>query len=259
MYDVIIIGAGMAGLTAAIYAKRAGRSVLVLESQMRGGQIVTSAKVTNWPGLPDISGAELMKTVSRQVSDLGVETRYEKVISVVKNNKMGFVVKTDEGEYAGSALIIATGTEPKKLPEKQAAEAEGKPILYCATCDGALYAGKPVAVVGGGNTAKHEVSYLSKIASKVHPVHRNDVIPKEVAAVFVAIGRAPRTDFLKGLVELDKDGYIAAGEDCHTSLEGVFAAGDCRTKLLRQLVTAASDGAMAASEATSYISQWENK
>lgn len=256
MYDIIIIGAGMAGLTAAIYAARAGRSVLVLESQVCGGQIVASAGIVNWPGLPGISGADLMNKICHQAGDLGAEIRYENVISVAEASSdtgARFKVVTDDREYSCGALIIATGTEPRKLSEKQTLEAGERPILYCATCDGALYAGKPVVVVGSGNTAKHEIAYLSKIASRVYQIHHDEPIPKEAEAVFVAIGRVPKTEMFRSLVKLDENGYVVAGEDCHTSLDGVFAAGDCRTKNLRQLVTAAADGAMAASEAGKFL------
>ena len=255
-YDVIIVGAGMAGMTAAIYAARAGRSVLVLESRAIGGQIMTSERVANWPGLPDVSGAELMDKIYHQVNNLGVEVRYESVETVADDGNgvaARFRVKTDEDEYLCGAVIIATGTEPRKLSEKQARDAGARPISYCATCDGALYAGKPVVVVGSGNTAKHEIAYLERIASKVYHIHHDDPIPEEAEAVFVAIGRVPKTEMFRDLVELDKDGYIVAGEDCHTSRAGIFVAGDCRTKSLRQLVTAAADGAMAATEAGKFL------
>ena len=254
-YDVIIIGAGIAGMTAAIYVKRAGKTVLILEGKMHGGQIVTSSNVSNWPGLPGISGAELMDKIYHQVNNLDVKVEYEKVEEIIKTDNddenKRFLVKTDDNEYSCGAIILATGTEPRKLSEKQAKDAGERPISYCATCDGALYKGKPVVVVGSGNTAKHEMAYLENIASKVYHIHHDDPIPEDAEAVFVAIGRVPSTEFLKstGLVEMDENGYIVAGEDCHTSCPGIFVAGDCRTKNLRQLVTAAADGAMAASEA----------
>lgn len=256
MYDVIIVGAGMAGLTAAIYAARARQSVLVLERRIQGGQIVTSSKIANWPGEPGISGEELIKKIYNQARDLGVEIRYESVEKVTEGSdgkSARFKVATDESEYACGAVIIATGTEPRKLSEKQAREAGARPISYCATCDGAFYAGKPVVVVGSGNTAKHETEYLEKIASKVYHIHHDDPIPEDVEAVFVAIGRVPETEVFEGLVELDEAGYIVAGEDCHTSREGVFVAGDSRTKILHQLVTAAADGAVAATEAVKFL------
>ena len=232
-YDVIIVGAGMAGLTAAIYAKRAGKKVLVLESDVVGGQIMTSLRIDNWPAEPGISGPALMKKVETQVSDLGVEIEYEDIEKISQSDD-GFVVKTDENEYFARAIVIATGTEPRRLSEKQAKDAGERPISYCATCDGALYKGKPVVVVGSGNTAKHE-------------------IPEDAESVFVAIVRVPATELFKDLVELDKDGFVVAGEDCATSCPGVFVAGDCRTKSVRQLVTAAGDGATAGGAVAMYL------
>ncbi len=244
MVDVIIIGAGVAGMTAAIYAKRAGKSVLLFEKGAEGGQIVNSLKVENWPGEYGISGAELTRKISQHVKELGVKVSYEEVLSI-EHGKDGarFLVKTDEDEYSCDTIVLALGTEPRKLSEKQAKDAGKRPVSYCATCDGALYKDKPVVVVGSGNTAKHEMKYLENIASKVYHIHHDDPIPKDAEAVFVAIGRVPNTEFLKGFVELDSNGYIKAGEDCKTSVPGVFAVGDCRTKGTRQLVTAAADGA----------------
>ena len=256
-YDVIIIGAGIAGMTAAIYVKRANKTVLVLEEKMYGGQIVNTFGIENWPAEPGISGAELSQKIYHQVNNLGVEINYEKVLSVDEIEKNGhkkeFLVKTDDSEYSCGAIIIATGTEPRKLSEKQMKDVGERPISYCATCDGTLYKDKPVVVVGSGNTAKHEIKYLENIASKVYHIHHDDPVPEDAVAVFVAIGRVPNTRIFSKLVELNRDGYIVAEEDCHTSCRGVFVAGDCRTKDLRQLVTAAADGAVAASEAIKYL------
>ena len=252
MYDVIIIGAGMAGLTAGIYVTRAGRSALVLESGVIGGQIVTAPSLENWPGNYKLSGADLMQKIYEQATELGVEVEFEEVVKVEKKNGK-FVVKTDDEEYTASAVIIATGTVPRKLSEKQTKDAGERAISYCATCDGALYKGKPVVVVGSGNTAKQEMAYLKNIASKVYHIHHDDPIPKDAEAVFVAIGRIPSTEPFADLVELDKNGYIVAGEDCKTSCEGIFVAGDCRTKSTRQLVTAAGDAAVAVEAAIEYL------
>ena len=253
-YDVVILGAGMAGLTAGIYVSRAGKSVLVLESGAVGGQIVTAPSVENWPGSFRMSGADLMQGIKNQATELGVEIRYEEVIEVVKNDE-GFLVATDEEEYAALAVIVAIGTEPRKLSEKQANDAGKRAISYCATCDGALYKGKPVVVVGSGNTAKQEMAYLKNIASKVYHIHHDDPIPEDAEAVFVAIGRIPMTKMYTDLVDVDQDGFIIAGEDCVTSCPGVFVAGDCRTKSVRQLVTAAGDGAVAAEAAVHYLNK----
>lgn len=252
--DIIIIGAGMAGLTAAIYARRAGKSVLVLEGKIHGGQIINTLKVDNWPGDPGVSGPDLMNKIYHQVNNLGAEVEYDEVVSIQKTAENGeFLVKTEDEEYSSGAIILAVGTEPRKLSEKQTKEAGKRPISYCATCDGALYKGKPVVVVGSGNTAKYEIKYLEGICSKVYHIHHDDPIPDEAVAVFAAIGRVPNTEFLQDLVKLDKDGYIEAGEDCETSCSGIFVAGDCRTKETRQLVTAAADGAVAANAAVQYL------
>ncbi len=251
-YDIIIIGAGIAGMTAGIYVARAGKSALVLEAGAVGGQIVTALRVDNWPGDFGASGAELMDKIYHQMNNLGVKIAYEKVIKI---NDMGggFLVKTDEAEYKCGAVIIASGTEPRRLSEEQVKDAGERAISYCATCDGALYKDKPVVVIGSGNTAKHEIKYLEGIASKVYNIHHDEPIPEDAEAIFVAIGRVPNTEVFKGFVEMDGDGYIVAGEDCKTSRLGVFVAGDCRTKTTRQLVTAAGDGAVAAMNAVQYL------
>ena len=251
-YDILIIGAGMAGLTAAIYGVRASKSVLVLESKTAGGQILESRSVSNWPGSPEISGVDLMKEVEGQAKKMGAEIKYEEVSNVSASDG-GFLVFTEENEYKARAVIIATGTKPREMSEAQTADAGDRPISYCATCDGALYAGKPVVVVGHGNTAKYEIKYLENIASKVYNIHHDEPIPEDVEAVFVAIGRVPYTDFLRGFIELDSDGYVVADENCKTSVPGVFVAGDVRVKEVRQLVTAASDGAIAATSAINYL------
>lgn len=245
-YDVIIIGAGIAGLTSAIYTARAGKKTLVLEGKVYGGQIINTLSIENWPGDFKVSGVDLMNKVKNQATELGAEIELEEVEKVEKIEG-GFRVVTEDGEYTTGAVIVAVGAEPRKLSEKQAADAGKRAISYCATCDGALYKGKPVVVVGSGNSAKDEIEYLEGIASKVYHIHHDDPIPEDAEAVFVAIGRVPSTGFLKGLVDMDEKGYIVAGEDCKTSCPGIYAVGDCRTKTTRQLVTAAADGAIAAS------------
>ncbi|MBO4812660.1 FAD-dependent oxidoreductase [Candidatus Saccharibacteria bacterium] len=251
-YDVIVIGAGMAGLTAAIYLKRAGKTVVVLESDVAGGQIISALTVDNWPGEPGISGADLMKKISNQAEELGITIRYEETLDITKSGN-GFIVTTDEGELSSRAIVVATGTEPRKLSKKQAEDAGERPISYCATCDGALYKDKAVVVVGSGNTAKHEIKYLEGICSKVYHIHHDDPIPEDAEAVFVAIGRVPATEIVADLVKLDSEGYIESGEDCVTSCPGIFAAGDCRTKAVRQLVTAAGDGAAVSKAVLEYL------
>ena len=267
MYDVVIIGGGMAGMTAAIYLRRAGKSVLVLESGACGGKIVSALKVENWPGYTSISGADLMKKVYEQAANLGVTFEYEEVMEVSESAEYDntsdadegvrklWAVKTDDDVYMAKAVIIATGTEPRKISEAQLKDAGGRPISYCATCDGALYKGKPVVVIGSGNTAKHEMKYLEGICSKVYHVHHDEPLPSEAEAIFVAIGRVPATGLFADLVDLDEEGYVVAGENCTTSCPGIFVAGDCRTKDVRQLVTAAGDGAVASAKAVNFLSR----
>ena len=252
--DIIIVGAGIAGMTAAIYATRAGKKVLVLESGVEGGQIVNTVNIENWPGDFRISGFELSRNIKAQAQSLGAQFDYARITSINKTSNYYTVTSEDDEVFTARAVILAVGTTPRKMSEKQTADAGARAISYCATCDGALYKGKPVVVVGSGNTAKHETAYLKNIASKVYHIHHDDPIPQDAVAVFVAIGRVPNTAFCNGLVDLDADGYIIAGEDCQTSAPGIFAAGDCRTKTLRQLVTAASDGATAATAALHYLS-----
>ena len=251
MYDCIVIGAGMAGLTAAIYLQRAGKKNLVLESKIHGGQIINTINIENWPGDFKVSGAELMQKIYQQAIDLGAKVEYEEVTEIIDGDEK--IIKTEDGEYKAKTIIIATGTEPRKMSDKQTKDAGKRAISYCATCDGALYKGRPVVVVGSGNTAKHEMKYLEGIASKVYHIHHDDPIPEDAEAVFVAIGRIPNTKIFEGIVDLDERGYIVSGEDCQTSAKGIFVAGDCRTKDVRQLVTAAGDGAIAAGAAIEYL------
>lgn len=242
----------MAGLTTAIYVCRANKTVLVLESKMYGGQIINAIDIENWPGDFRVSGAELMKKIYQQALELGVEIEYEEVQKIEDRGETK-VVMTDETDYEARAVVIAVGTEPRKLSEKQTKDAGKRAISYCATCDGALYRGQPVVVVGSGNTAKHEISYLENIASKVYQIHHDDPIPEDAKAVFVAIGHVPATRAFKEIVDLDEKGYVIASEDCVTSCPGVFVAGDCRTKGVRQLVTAAADGAAAVEAVIKYL------
>ena len=252
-YDVVIVGGGIAGLTAAIYAARAGKSTLVLEEKICGGQIINSVNIENWPGALGISGTELILNTQKQAQELGATIEFE---SVEKIEKLGasdgattkgarFKITTDDSVYTAKNVIIAVGAEPRKLSAEQMQKVGKRPVSYCATCDGALYKGKPVVVVGSGKSAEAEIKHLEGIASKVYHIHHDDDIPEDAAIVFVAIGRVPSTDFLNGIVELDEKGYIVAGEDCKTSCEGIYAIGDCRTKAVRQLVTAAGDAAVA--------------
>lgn len=298
MYDVVIIGAGPAGLTAAIYTRRAAKKVLVLEAKVYGGQIVNTLDIENYPAEEHISGYDFATKLYNQAKNLGAEIVFEKVISIEANGKQKKVITTDNVYEAGS-VIIATGSENKKLGLPNEDQLIGKGISYCATCDGAFYKNKKVAVVGGGNTALEDALYLADVAEKVYLIHRrsefrgedstvsrlkgkeniqfvlNSNVTKlnagnklesievastdgkvraiEIDGLFVAIGRIPESKAFANLIKLDDAGYIEADEKCHTNVDGIFVAGDSRTKDVRQLVTAVSDGAIAATEAVKYI------
>ena len=299
MFDLIIVGAGTAGLSAAIYGVRAGKSVLVLEGAAYGGQIINTPEIENYPGIKKISGFEFATNLYNQAKELGAEIRFEKVLSVQEKNGYKIVVTKDK-EYEAKAVILATGAKNRNLGIEKEQELVGKGVSYCATCDGMFYRGKVVAVNGGGNTAVEDATFLSEYVEKVYVVHRRDsfradkaevdrlvarknvelvlnstikalesdasgltgilVVDKDgkerqiqVDGLFVAIGQAPDNEAFRNEVDLDSKGYISAGEDCSTKTEGIFTAGDCRTKAVRQLATAASDGAVAALAAVNYI------
>ena len=290
MNDIIVIGAGTAGLTCAIYGLRAGKNVLVFEEKMYGGQIVNTPSIENYPGYKNISGFEFANNLYEQAKALGMEYRNEQVIEI-KNESIKLVV-TEKGTYETKAVVIATGAKNRMLGLENESELMGKGISYCATCDGAFFKGREVAVVGGGNTALEDALFLSNYCSKVYIIHRRDefrgdkadvdklkikenvefilnstveellgenrlegirvrnsadnkITEFNVAGVFIAIGQVPDNERFRNIVELDDKGYIVAGEDCRTGADGIFAAGDCRTKSVRQLVTAAGDGAVA--------------
>ena len=285
--DLIIIGAGCAGLTAAIYAARAGKSVLVLEQETVGGQISFSPKVENYPGIASISGAEFSDNLFSQAEALGVELELETVERLIPGTP--HTVVTDCGEHSAPAVIVATGVRHRHLGVKGEDDLSG--ISYCAVCDGAFYKGKTVALVGGGSTALQSAELLSGLCREVHLIHRREefrgearlaervkalpnvmlhlertvekLVPdgsgKAVGAVtlsggetipvdgvFVCVGQIPGNEPFANVLELDEAGYLVAGEDCKTNVPGIFAAGDCRTKNVRQLTTAAADGAVAA-------------
>jgi thioredoxin reductase (NADPH) len=297
MTDILIAGAGCAGLTAAIYAARAGKSVLVLEAESMGGQIASSPRVENYPGIPSISGLDFADRLFAQAEALGVEFDFARVTGLRPGSPM--TVLTDAGERTCKSVILAVGARHRALGLAREQELAGKGVGYCAVCDGAFYKGRAAAVVGGGSAALQSAEYLASVCSEVTLIHRRDTFRGEAAlarrvaalpnvrlaldtvvaalegetaltglvlenkktgartrlavpALFIAAGQTPDTDALRGLVALDEAGYIAAGEDCRTSLPGVFAAGDCRTKAVRQLTTAAADGAVAALAACSW-------
>lgn len=297
MYDIIIVGAGPAGLTSAIYTRRAMKSVLVLEALSYGGQIINTLSIENYPAMPGVSGFDFATNLYNQAKDLGADIKFEKVLEI-KDGSLKKVV-TSKGSYECKCVIIATGCENRKLGLPLEEELTGRGISYCATCDGNFYKGKVVAVVGGGNTALEDALYLSDIASKVYLIHRreefrgeestlnllkkkktiefllnsnvtklvgneklekiivNDDKEIDVDGLFVAIGKIPENENFRKLINLDDNGYIDSSEDCHTNVSGIFVAGDARRKDLRQLVTATSDGAVAASEAIKYINEEE--
>lgn len=298
MVDVIILGAGTAGLSAAIYAVRAGLSVLVIEKNYHGGQIVNTPEVENYPGIPRITGFEFVENLYQQVTGLGVEIVYEEIRGV----DLRPAVKTISAaghEYQARTVIIANGAAHRHLNCPGEEKFAGKGVSYCAACDGAFYKGQDVCVVGGGNSALEDALYLARTCRKVYLIHRgnefranrvtvnavkacpnveliaNSTVEEilggdlveaveirhnmqfhkrrlDVSGVFVAIGLEPQNQLFSTSLRLDGAGYIVAGEDCKTNIPGVFVAGDTRTKKVRQLVTAAADGAVAATEAAQY-------
>ena len=298
-YDIIVVGGGPAGMTAAIYARRAGKSVLVLEAVSCGGQILNTPDIENYPVEAHISGFDFSQKVYEQARGLGAEFRFEKAVEIRDGVEEKTVV-TAKGEYRAKAVILATGSMSRKLGLKDEDRLVGRGVSYCATCDGNFYRNKTVAVVGGGNTALEDALYLADIAQKVYLIHRRDsfrgeevnaerlkqrenvefvynanvtrlIAEKRLKAIevtdkrtgemriidlnglFIAVGRVPENNNFANLLKLDASGYAEAGEDCHTATPGLFVAGDNRAKLLRQLVTATADGAMAATEAVKYV------
>ncbi len=303
MYDIVIIGAGTAGLSAAIYAVRAGKKVLVLESDYYGGQIVNAPDIENYPGIKKISGYDFAVRIYEQAKQLGAEIEFKAAIGISKDDKT-FSIHTDKENIECKAVIIAAGARHRHLGIDNEEKLIGKGVSYCAVCDGNFFKDKVTAVVGGGNTAIEDAEYLAKICSKVYIIHRRSefkaekrlmsAITKkenvelivdstvtaliadekltglevenikskekrklEVDALFIAIGFAPKNGKFAPLVELDEHGYIIAGESCKTNVDGIFAAGDCRTKKIRQLSTAASDGSIAALSACEYLLKHE--
>ncbi len=296
MYDIVIIGGGPAGLTAAIYGARANKKVLVIESTSCGGQIINTSHIENYPVAPHITGLDFGQTLEKQAEELGVEVQFDYAIHI-DPIEGGFNVTTDDGKYSAKTVIIATGTTPRKLHLDNEDRFTGRGVSFCATCDGNFFKNQVVAVVGGGNSAAHEALYLSEIASKVYLIHRRnelratdslveqlnekgnielileaniaalmgeDKLEKiqldtgrelEVNGLFISIGRIPNAESLIDGLNFSEDKYIIADERCTTNIPGIFVAGDVRTKNLRQLVTATSDGAIAATAAINYMVQ----
>lgn len=301
MYDILIVGGGTAGLTAAIYARRSGRTVLVLEGGGLGGQITSSPLVENYPGLPAVSGADYAQALHTQATNLGAEVKFGKVTAAEKTDA-GFVLTVRKKTYEGMALILCTGAKHRHLGLEGEESLTGRGVSYCAVCDGAFFKDKEVAVAGGGDSALQSALYLSAHCRKVYLIHRRTEFraepahvaamegrdnitplmgwnvtsltgeesltgitlthaqtgeqkPLEVSGLFIAIGQEPENGPFAHLAPLDQQGYFDAGEDCATSTPGVFVAGDCRRKALRQLTTAAADGSVAATAACRWLDQ----
>ena len=299
MKDLIIIGAGPAGLTAAVYARRAGIAAVVFEGGMYGGQVGNTPRIDNYPSYQSVEGWELAQKMYKQAEAAGAEFVYETVTGI-NTDGAAITVTAGKSEYSAQAVIIANGSKRRRIGCAGEERLSGRGVSWCATCDGQLFKGREAAVVGGGNTAFEDALYLTALCSKVYLMSRtpfaadpelisavrdkpNAVLmpgfyPAEirgessvtgisaadkdgesvllpVSAVFVALGQTRDNAAFASAVELDKNGYIVAGEDCATSAAGIWAAGDTRTKTLRQIVTAASDGAVAATAAVSYINR----
>ena len=297
MYDLIILGAGPAGLTAGIYAARGGLNAVIVESKAVGGQAALTAEIENYPGFASVSGYELVSLMQAQCEALGVSFVFDAPVTLSLDGGVKRVETAYSGTLEARAVILATGALPRTLGIERESELMGGGVSYCATCDGAFFRGKPVAVVGGGNTAVEDALYLEKFASEVYLIHRRDALRADailadrvknsgvhivwdsvvtaldgdkklqsvrlknvksgdtsslaVNGLFVAVGQKPATEGLTG-VELD-GGYIVTDSEMRTSLPGVFAAGDVRKKTLRQVVTAAADGAVAAESAIKFL------
>lgn len=301
VYDVIIIGSGPAGLSAAIYARRAELSFLVIEkAATSGGQIINTYEVDNYPGIPDIGGFDLGMKFREHADKLGAEFVNGEVSDFYLEGDNKVIVLDDGSKYTAKSVIIATGGVPRHLDVPGELELSGMGVSYCATCDGAFFKNKTVAVVGGGDVAVEDAIFLARLCKQVYVIHRRDefrasksiaskllktenvtviwnsVVEKingsdmvesieivntltkehtsyELAGVFIAVGYIPNSQIYSKLVKVNEAGYIVAGESCETNVPGVFAAGDVRTKELRQIITAAADGANAITAVEKYL------
>ena len=298
MYDIIIVGGGPAGLTAATYACRAGKTALVIEKNAFGGQITWSPRVENFPSYVSVSGTELGDRLLEQAMEQGAEVELDEVVSVKDNGTSKTIVCESGAEFEGRALIIAAGARPRTLGLEREEELTGSGVCFCAVCDGAFYSGKAVAVNGGGNSALQDAVLLSEKCSKVYLIHRrasfrgesklvdvlkaksnvefvlnasvtkllgedelNGIVVEQdgkerqldISGLFGAIGHRPDLGVFSGLAELDSAGYADSDESCLTKTPGVFVAGDCRKKNVRQLTTAAADGSVAALAACAWL------
>ena len=300
MYDIIVIGSGPAGMTAALYALRADKKVLLIEKENFGGQITYSPKFENFPTIPQISGSEFAEKFLEQIIEHGAEIEMAEVTKIVDNGEFSKTVVTDSGEFEGRTVIIATGSKHRHLGLENEERFIGNGISFCAVCDGSFYADKSVAVIGGGNTALQEAVMLSSLCSKVTVIQNlsfmtgekrllnilekadnvdfvYDTVVTELIGgetleaikikntstdteeirnfdgIFVAIGQVPENQAFKDIVDLNDYGYVTSDEACLTKTKGVFVAGDCRTKQIRQVTTATADGAVAALAACRYL------
>ena len=296
-YDLIIIGAGPAGMSASIYGSRAGLKTAMLEMGAPGGKLIKTAEISNWPGIKGTHGAQLASDMFEHSTAFGSEYLYGNVIRVENNGERKSVICDDGSSYQAKAVIVATGTQERMLNIEGEAENIGRGVSYCAVCDGAFFKDQEVVVIGGGNSALEEANYLTQFASKVHVVIRRDVFRADriiqdsvlknekihvirkhrpvrilddgqrvsgivlsdvetkeemtimCRGIFPYIGQDPATSFLEGLHILDENGYMIVDENCETSCKGIYGAGDVIHKKLRQVVTATSDGAIAAQHA----------
>ena len=300
MFDIIVIGAGAAGMTSALYALRNGKKVLVLEGESLGGQIATSPRLENFPSIKEISGEQFADNLFEQITALGADVEIEKAVRIEKQADKTFLVKTEYNEYAAKSVIIAAGVKHRHLKTGEEREdLVGKGVYYCAVCDGPFYKGREVAVIGDANSALQYALLLSGYCKKVYMytlfdkffgvanlikavrakenvevrpntsdvdfIGENELeaieytdkdgslCRQEIPAVFVAIGQVPDNGAFANVADLDEAGYIIADESCKTKTEGVFVAGDCRTKAVRQVSTAVGDGAVAATNASLYL------
>ncbi len=298
IYDIIIVGGGPAGPTPPVYAGRANKTALVLEKGTFGGQITSSPKVENIPGFSSVTGNEFAEQLMNQAMGLDAEIECCEVEKIIPGTPHKVI--TDEGEFLGKTVIIATGTKHRMLGLDREEDFVGEGISFCAVCDGAFYEDKTVAVIGGGNSALQEALLLSETSKKVYVVQNLDFLTGEeklqkalaqkenveiilgtvvegflgdtelsgitvknsekvydisVDGIFVAIGLLPQNDIFSDVITLDERGYIISGEECTTNVPGIFVAGDCRTKKIRQVATAAADGAVAALAAIDYLNE----
>lgn len=299
MTDILIIGGGPAGLTAAIYAARAGKTVTLCEKEGMGGQITHAHLVSNYPGIPEVAGTDLSDRLCAQAMDMGTEVEFTAVTRLSRREDGTFLAETEDGELTARTVIFAGGARPRPLAVEGETRFVGNGVSYCALCDGAFFAGQDVAVVGGGSSALSDALFLAGICRSVTLIHRRDGFRAEpvlverarkmeniriltgctvktleggdrlegltlehrdgktsavaVSAIFVALGRVPECSLIADLTRLDENGYAIATEDCGADAPGLYVAGDCRRKSVRQLTTAVADGTVAATAACAFL------